>query len=168
MYFISTRNGEKVTGAQAIAQGLAKDGGLFVPETFPVISRSEMEKMEEMSYAERAAFVLAKYFDEFDADFLKEVCETAYAKFDSSDPVPLVRVNEGLYILEQLAEKQSTPTYRNETKKFSLTIEPCLARGIIIESALRQYTDLSRKRCCRQAWMQPNYRHTNCAILRQL
>lgn len=100
MYFISTRNGEKVTGAQAIAQGLAKDGGLFVPETFPVISRSEMEKMEEMSYAERAAFVLAKYFDEFDADFLKEVCETAYAKFDSSDPVPLVRVNEGLYILE--------------------------------------------------------------------
>ena len=100
MYFISTRGGEKVTGAQAIVQGLAKDGGLFVPEKFLVITRDEMEQMEEMSYAERASFVLAKYFDEFDVGFLKEVCETAYAKFDTSDPVPLVRVNEGLYILE--------------------------------------------------------------------
>ena len=37
MYFISTRGGEKVTGAEAIVQGLAKDGGLYVPEKFPKI-----------------------------------------------------------------------------------------------------------------------------------
>jgi threonine synthase len=42
MYFISTKGGDKVTGAQAIVQGFAKDGGLFVPETFPVISTAEI------------------------------------------------------------------------------------------------------------------------------
>ena len=43
MYFISTRGGEKVTGAEAIVKGLACDGGLFVPETFPQIEREEFD-----------------------------------------------------------------------------------------------------------------------------
>ena len=47
MYFISTRGGEKVTGAQAIVQGLAKNGGLFVPETFPKITEAEFEEMKD-------------------------------------------------------------------------------------------------------------------------
>ena len=44
MNFISTRGGECVSGAQAIAQGIAKDGGLFVPEKFPAVSVSELEE----------------------------------------------------------------------------------------------------------------------------
>ena len=91
MYFISTRGDEKVTGAQAIVQGLAKNGGLFVPESFPVITREEMDKMAEMSYSERAAFILAKYFDDLGEEFLKDVCEKAYASFEGTDPAPLVR-----------------------------------------------------------------------------
>ena len=80
MYFISTRGGERVTGAQAIVQGLAKNGGLYVPETFPTITREELESMAEMSYAERAAFVLGKYLaEELGADYLNEVCEKAYS-----------------------------------------------------------------------------------------
>ena len=50
MYFISTRGNEKVTGAQAIVQGLAKDGGFFVPETFPAVSPEEIGKLTEMNY----------------------------------------------------------------------------------------------------------------------
>ena len=49
MYFISTRGEEKVTGAQAIAQGLAVDGGLYVPETFPPVTKEEKESMAQMS-----------------------------------------------------------------------------------------------------------------------
>ena len=59
MYFISTRGKERVTGAQAIVQGIAGDGGLFVPEKFPAVSGEEIEKMLEMDYAERTAFVLS-------------------------------------------------------------------------------------------------------------
>ena len=74
MKFISTRGGEKVNGAKAIVQGLAKDGGLFVPETFPQVTEEELSAMESMSYPERAAFILGKYLaDDLGADFLKEI-----------------------------------------------------------------------------------------------
>ncbi|MBQ9728545.1 MAG: threonine synthase [Clostridia bacterium] len=101
MYFISTRGNEKVTGAQAIVQGLAKDGGLFVPETFPSVSAEELETMMEMNYAERAAFILGKYLgEELGEEFLKESCAKAYATFSGSDPAPLVKIDGNLYVLE--------------------------------------------------------------------
>ena len=103
MYFISTRGGEKVTGAQAIVQGLAKDGGLFVPEKFPVVSQEELDRMAEMNYPERAAFVLGKYLaEDLGADFLQEICEKTYSSFEGNDPVPLVKIDgeAGLYVLE--------------------------------------------------------------------
>ena len=103
MHFISTRGEEKVTGAQAIVQGIAKNGGLFVPETFPTVTREELEAMGEMSYPERAAFILGKYLaDELGAEYLLESCEKAYSTFTGDDPVPLVKVDgeTGLYVLE--------------------------------------------------------------------
>ncbi len=101
MYFISTRGGEKVTGAQAIVKGLADNGGLYVPEKFPAVTKAELEQMAEMGYAERAAFVLGKYLaDDLGADFLKEICEKAYSSFEGKDPVPLVKIDGNLYVLE--------------------------------------------------------------------
>ena len=103
MNFISTRGGEKVSGAQAIVQGLAKNGGLYVPETFPTVTKEELESMAEMSYPERAAFILGKYLaDELGADYLREACEKAYSTFEGDDPVPLVKIDgeTGLYVLE--------------------------------------------------------------------
>ena len=103
MYFISTRGGEKVTGAEAIVRGLAKDGGLYVPEIIPTVSAEEIQAMADMSYSERAAFVLGKYLaEDLGEDFLQEACEKAYAKFEGGDPVPLVKIDGevGLYVLE--------------------------------------------------------------------
>ena len=101
MYFISTRGGEKVTGAEAIVKGLAPNGGLYVPETFPSVSQEEMDAMAEMNYPERAAFILGKYLaDELGADYLKESCEKAYASFTGNDPVPLVKIDGKLFVLE--------------------------------------------------------------------
>ena len=68
MYFISTRGNERVTGAQAVVKGLAGDGGLFVPETFPAVSREELERMLGMDDPESAALDLSKYYDEYDKD----------------------------------------------------------------------------------------------------
>ncbi len=101
MNFISTRGGEKVTGAEAIVKGLAENGGLYVPEKFPTVTKEELEKMAEMGYAERAAFVLGKYLaDDLGADFLLETCEKAYANFEGKDPVPLVKIDGDMYVLE--------------------------------------------------------------------
>ncbi len=122
MNFISTRGGECVSGAQAIVQGIARDGGLFVPETFPSVSVEEMEKMLSMSYAERAAFVLHKYLDEYDYDGLKAACEKAYAQFEGGDAAPLVKIDSSLYMLE---------LYHGPTcafKDMALTLLPYLLR----------------------------------------
>ena len=101
MKFISTRGGEKATAAEAIVKGLADNGGLYVPEKLPKISPEEMEKMTDMSYAERAAYILGKYFaDELGEAFLLDACEKAYSTFEGKDPVPLVKVDGNMYVLE--------------------------------------------------------------------
>ena len=100
MKFVSTRGGETVTGAQAIVKGLSDNGGLYVPENFPRVSAAEMEKMLEMSYPERAAKILKKFLTEYDEAELTEACKNAYGKFEGNDPAPLVRLDEGVYILE--------------------------------------------------------------------
>ncbi|MGN0808009.1 MAG: threonine synthase [Candidatus Coproplasma sp.] len=122
MLFISTRGGEKVTGAQAIVKGLSDNGGLFVPEKFPTVSAEEMQEMLYMSYPERAATVLHKYLDDYDKDELLAACESAYAKFEGPDPAPLVRIEEGLYILELF----HGPTCA--FKDMALTVLPYLLR----------------------------------------
>ncbi len=122
MNFISTRGSEKVTGAQAIVQGIAKDGGLFVPERFPAVSREELEAMLEMDYSERAALVLHKYLDEYDKEELCAALKKAYAQFEGNDPAPLVRVENGMYMLELF----HGPTCA--FKDMALTVLPYLLR----------------------------------------
>lgn len=100
MKFISTRGGETVTGAQAIVKGLSDNGGLYVPEKFPKITRGELEAMLEMSYPERTAKVLIKYLDEYDEKELLSALESAYSKFEGDDPAPLVKLDDGVYMLE--------------------------------------------------------------------
>lgn len=99
MNFVSTRGGEKVSGAQAIVKGLSENGGLYVPEKFPEISEREFNDMLTQSYAERAALILGKYLTEYDAAELLSACESAYSKFEG-DAAPLVRLDDGVYMLE--------------------------------------------------------------------
>ena len=122
MVFISTRGEEKVTGAQAIVQGIAKDGGLFVPEKFPAVTPSELESMLGMDYPERAAFVLHKYLDEYDHEELLAALKKAYSQFEDGDAAPLVRVENGMYILELF----HGPTCA--FKEMALTVLPYLLR----------------------------------------
>ncbi len=122
MKFISTRGGETVTGAQAIVKGLSANGGLFVPETFPQVSAEEMGEMLYMSYPERAAKVLYKFLDDYDEKGLLSACEAAYAKFEGSDPAPLVKIKEGVYVLELF----HGPTCA--FKDMALTVLPYLLR----------------------------------------
>ncbi len=122
MNFVSTRGAEKVSGARAIVQGLAKDGGLFVPEKFPAVSREELEEMLAMDYPERASFVLHKYLDEYDDEELTAALKKAYAQFEGDDPAPLVKVENGMYMLELF----HGPTCA--FKDMALTVLPYLLR----------------------------------------
>ena len=58
MNYISTRTkeSEKQTASYVIKRGLAPDGGLYVPESLPVLDKSDIEKLVSMSYTERATY----------------------------------------------------------------------------------------------------------------
>ena len=59
MRLVSTRNAGNTVGAlEGVLKGIADDGGLFVPETFPQISRECIEEIGGMTYAQAAARVL--------------------------------------------------------------------------------------------------------------
>ena len=66
MYYLSTRNSNcKVTAAQAIAQGISNEGGLFVPESLPKISLDDISAMVGTSYNDKAKTVLSKFLTDF-------------------------------------------------------------------------------------------------------
>lgn len=122
MFFESTRgNSEKVTASKAIVTGIAPDGGLYVPCSFPQISLEELKSFEEKDYAERTAYVLSKYLQEYDYDKLLNACKSAYAKFDG-DPAPLVKLDDNQYVLELY----HGPTHA--FKDMALTVLPYLLK----------------------------------------
>ncbi|MDR0935200.1 MAG: threonine synthase [Oscillospiraceae bacterium] len=103
MNYNSTRdNGRKVLGAEAIARGIAPDGGLYVPETLPKITLGEIEKLAGHSYPD-LAFVITKLFlPEFTDEEVYRYTKTAYgANFDDARIAPLVPLGgDKLFALE--------------------------------------------------------------------
>ena len=62
MNYTSTRDRSlSVTSAQAIVRGISAEGGLFVPETIPALTRAEIERLVHADYVERAVTVLSKF-----------------------------------------------------------------------------------------------------------
>lgn len=103
MQYISTRNSElRVKSALAIKKGLSEDGGLFVPEKIPALLTTDFEKLIKLSYTERAVYVLKKYLTDYLVKELRECAENAYGdgKFGEGSPAPLVKLDEGLNVLE--------------------------------------------------------------------
>ena len=71
MYYVSTRNArDRRTAAEAIAQGLAADGGLMTPEVFPKLSHNALDTMRDMSYQQRAVYVMSAYLEDFSSSEL--------------------------------------------------------------------------------------------------
>ena len=103
MLYQSTRDafGDKVSSAAAIKQGLAADGGLFVPESVPTLTEAEILELCKDAYPVRAAKILAKFLTDYTYEELLADCEKAYSA-DSfrGGCAPLVEVKEGLSSLE--------------------------------------------------------------------
>ena len=79
MNYISTRGcSEKKTAAQVIKQGLAEDGGLFVPESIPTVSSDFIKKLASEDYAHRAADILSLYLTDYTYDELLASASEAY------------------------------------------------------------------------------------------
>lgn len=103
MYYVSTRGGnERLSAAQAIVQGLARDGGLLTPEVFVKMPANAMETLKEMSYPQRAVYVMSRFLDDFSTAELNEFARTAYGpdRFDCPAVAPVRPVDDSTFCLE--------------------------------------------------------------------
>ena len=103
MKFHSTRDAAKIgyDSAVVIKQGLAADGGLFVPESIPALTEEEISALRHADYATRAATILGKYLTDYTHEELLADCRAAYAA-DSfvGGAAPLVSIDETISSLE--------------------------------------------------------------------
>ena len=89
---------EPVTASKAILQGLAEDGGLFVPDSIPKLTCS-MEQLSGMTYQETAYEVMSRFLTDFSEKELKDCIAAAYdEKFDTKEIAPLKKAGEAYYL----------------------------------------------------------------------
>lgn len=100
MYLISTRGkSKKMLALDAVLQGIADDGGLFVPERFPRIDLETLLEWGKLPYAQCAAKVLSCYFD-IEYEEMAQMTQAAYASFSDAEVVPIQKIGEGEYVME--------------------------------------------------------------------
>ena len=102
MKYISTRgNNQELTAAEAIIQGLAEDGGLFVPESMPKVNMAFIEGLENLSYQQRAVKVLSQFLTDYTQAEIEGCVERAYGdqKFDDEAIAP-VNMLKNVSVLE--------------------------------------------------------------------
>ncbi|MEG1886715.1 MAG: threonine synthase [Oscillospiraceae bacterium] len=102
MIYKSTRDsGVAVSASKAIAQGISKDGGLFVPQNIPQLNENDFEHLKKMTYIERAKYILGFYLDDFSEEELDYCVKGAYSEgFENNDPAPLKEIEKNKNILE--------------------------------------------------------------------
>ena len=102
MRYISTRGGgTPQTFTQILLEGLAPDGGLYLPESYPQVSPAELQAMRGMNYRDLAFAVLSKFADDIPPADLKALIDKTYtaAVYRSEDITPLKTLAPGLHLL---------------------------------------------------------------------
>ncbi len=102
MRYLSTRGEAPVLSfTEAMLAGLARDGGLYLPETYPTLSRETIAGFAGQSYGAVAEAVLAPFIgDDLDQATLRGMIAAAYAGFRHDAVVPLAQLGDNLFVLE--------------------------------------------------------------------
>ena len=102
MKYVSTRGQAPALGfSDVVLTGLARDGGLYVPESWPSLSQDQLGALSGATYAEIAKTVLAPFFEgEIDAQEFSQMVDEAYASFCHPAVAPLVQTDSNEFVLE--------------------------------------------------------------------
>lgn len=102
MNYVSTRDKEnKVSSSFAIAHGISSEGGLFLPESIPALSKEDFNKLKDFSYTERAKYILKYFLTDFSEEEIDKCVNGAYiGTFDNDLPAPISKLGEKMNILE--------------------------------------------------------------------
>ncbi|MDH3666079.1 MAG: threonine synthase, partial [Paracoccaceae bacterium] len=102
MRYVSTRGQAPVLSFEdAMLSGLARDGGLYLPEAFPQIATPEIAEMAGLSYEETAFRVMYTFIgDCFEEDEFRAIIERAYSSFDHPARCPLNQIGPNEWVQE--------------------------------------------------------------------
>ena len=102
MRYISTRGKSPAQSFEdVLLTGLAPDGGLYIPETVPQVSREQMLSWKNLGYAELAFEIISLYAAvSIPKDDLREIINETYKVFSHPEVAPLKKLGEKEYVLE--------------------------------------------------------------------
>ena len=102
MEYLSTR-GEigNITFESVLLNGLARDGGLYLPKKWPKFSFSELSSMKALTYHDIASAIISKFTgDDLNIEEVTQLAKDSYKNFTHSEVAPVKSLDEGLYTLE--------------------------------------------------------------------
>lgn len=104
MKYRSTRStsDEELSFEEAVIEGLAPDGGLFVPVVFPQLPDEEIESWRDLEFTDIAFHLFRKFIDPLEISDLelKEIVQKSFSTFSHPKVTPLVKLADDLWILE--------------------------------------------------------------------
>jgi len=102
MHYVSTRGAAPALGFREVTlAGLANDGGLYLPDAWPTLSRDEIAGLAGLSYVETAVRVMAPFVgDALTEVELRDLCTQAYGRFSHGAVTPLVQLDHQHWLLE--------------------------------------------------------------------
>jgi threonine synthase len=102
MRYVSTRGSAPALDFEgATLAGLASDGGLYVPESWPEFSKDEIAAMRGLSYVDTAVAVMRPFVAGcLDDATLKRLCTTAYGRFSHDAVTPVIQLDQQHWLME--------------------------------------------------------------------
>jgi threonine synthase len=101
MLYVSTRgHTERKRFCEILLEGLAPDGGLYLPERYPQVDAATLARWRGLAYPELAFEILSLYIDDIPAADLKAICARTYTAetFGTKEIVPLKKLEDGLFL----------------------------------------------------------------------
>ncbi|HVE53503.1 MAG TPA: threonine synthase, partial [Ramlibacter sp.] len=101
MQYLSTRgHPDRKRFCEILLEGLAPDGGLYLPESYPQVDAAMLAKWRGLPYADLAFEILSLYIDDIPAEDLHAICRKTYTAevFGTREIVPLKTLEEGVYL----------------------------------------------------------------------
>ncbi|KQW55271.1 threonine synthase [Variovorax sp. Root411] len=101
MNYLSTRgHPDRKRFCEILLEGLAPDGGLYLPEQYPQVDAATLAKWRVLPYAELAFEILSLYIDDIPPADLKAICAKTYTAevFGTDEIVPLRELEDGVYL----------------------------------------------------------------------
>jgi len=99
MLYLSTRgHPDRKHFCEILLEGLAPDGGLYLPQQYPQVTPAQLSRWRGLPYAELAFEVLSLYIDDIPAEDLRAICRKTYTEevFGTKEIVPLKQLEEGV------------------------------------------------------------------------